>query len=97
MEQPRRNAKLQRLVDQAQNALDAGYRYMAVDASGNKLENVTSGTVEAVDGLVQTADKLACPMADPQEGTGADHELAVLLDNNTSTYFHSSWHGGNDA
>jgi len=97
MEQPRRNAKLQRLVDQAQNALDAGYRYMAVDASGNKIENATSGTVEAVDGLVQTADKLACPMADPQEGTGADHELAVLLDNNTATYFHTSWHGGNDA
>lgn len=97
MEQPRRNAKLQRLVNQAQSGLDQGYRYMAVDDAGNKIEAATSGKVEAVDGLVQSADKLACPMADPQEGTGAEHELAVLLDNQTNTYFHTSWHGGNDA
>ena len=67
---PRRNAKLQRLVNQAQSGLDQGYRYMAVDDAGNKIEAATSGKVEAVDGLVQSADKLACPMADPQEGTG---------------------------
>lgn len=97
MEQPRRNAKLQRLVNQAQSGLDEGYRYMAVDEAGKKIETGTSGTIGEVDGLVKSADKLACPMADSQEGKGAEHELAVLFDNNPNTYFHSSWHGGDDA
>lgn len=67
---------------------------MAVDEHGAKIEKVTaSGKVEAADGLVTRKDQLACPMADPQEGT----DIGTLLDGDAGTFFHSSWHGGADA
>ena len=93
LEQPRRNIKLQRIYNNAQEALAKGYVYKAVDTAGQKIETATSGDFTTKDGLVTEATQLACPMADSEEGVG-EYDLPVLLDGNANTYFHSSWHGG---
>lgn len=88
------NDKANALVNQAQAALDKGYTYMAVDANGLRLEKANSGDYSTDNlGLVTEAEKLKCPMNDSDEGK----DISVLLDGNASTYFHSSWHGGDGA
>lgn len=88
------NDKANALVNQAQAALDKGYTYMAVDANGLRLEKANSGDYSTEEpGLVTDANKLKSPMADSDEGK----DISVLLDGNASTYFHSSWHGGDGA
>ena len=94
-EQGINNDKAQKLVNEAQTAIDRGYQYMAVNESGTRLEFANSGdiTKENDPGLVTSADHLKCPMADKQEGT----DLNLLLDGDANTFFHSTWHGGDDA
>lgn len=88
------NDKANALVNQAQAALDKGYTYMAVDANGLRLEKANSGDYSTEEpGLVTSADQLKSPMADKQEGT----DLNFLLDGDANTFFHSTWHGGEDA
>lgn len=89
------NEKARDLVNKAQQALDKGYAYMAVDASGNRLEHANSGDFgkENDPGLVTDAEKLKAPMADTDEGK----DIGVLLDGDANTFFHSSWHGGDGA
>ncbi len=94
-EQGINNDKAQKLVNEAQTAIDRGYQYMAVNEAGTRLEFANSGdiTKENDPGLVTSADHLKCPMADKQEGT----DLNLLLDGDANTFFHSTWHGGDDA
>jgi len=94
-EQGINNDKAQKLVNEAQTAIDRGYQYMAVDANGIRLEFANSGdfSKDKDPGLVTSADHLKCPMADKQEGT----DLNLLLDGDANTFFHSTWHGGDDA
>lgn len=87
MEQPKRNAALTRIYNAAQTAIVNGKAYMAVDDSGNKIADATSGKVYAADGLVTDASNLACPMTETTEGT----DLAALLDATHGTYHHSAW------
>ena len=89
------NDKANALVNQAQAALDKGYAYMAVNEQGTRLEYANSGdiTKENDPGLVTSADHLKCPMADKDEGK----DLNFLLDGDANTFFHSTWHGGEDA
>ena len=90
------NEKAQKLIDEAQRAYDKGFAYMGVDASGNRIETSTSGSLEK-DGLITNGENLSSPMADKDEGVGEQHSPAVLLDSNAETYFHTSWHGDGDA
>ncbi len=94
-EQGINNDKAQKLVNEAQTAIDRGYQYMAVDANGVRLEFANSGdfSKDKDPGLVTSADHLKCPMADKQEGT----DLNLLLDGDANTFFHSTWHSGEDA
>ncbi len=94
-EQDLDNEKAQKLIDQAQQAYDRGFAYMGVDASGNRIDAATSGSLDQ--GGLLKSENLSSPMADTQEGTGTEHEPAVLLDGNAETYFHTSWHGNDDA
>lgn len=88
------NDKANALVNQAQAALDKGYTYMAVDANGLRLEKANSGDYSTEElGLVTSADQLKSPMADKDEGK----DLNFLLDGDANTFFHSTWHGGEDA
>ena len=88
------NDKANALVNQAQAALDKGYTYMAVDANGLRLEKANSGDFSTEEpGLVTSADQLKSPMADKDEGK----DLNFLLDGDANTFFHSTWHGGEDA
>ena len=89
------NDKANALVNQAQAALDKGYAYMAVNEQGTRLEFANSGDFSKDNdpGLVTSADHLKCPMADKDEGK----DLNVLLDGDANTFFHSTWHGGEDA
>lgn len=88
------NDKANALVNQAQAALDKGYTYMAVDANGVRLEKANSGDYSTEElGLVTSADQLKSPMADKDEGK----DLNFLLDGDANTFFHSTWHGGEDA
>lgn len=89
------NDKANALVNQAQAALDKGYAYMAVNEQGTRLEFANSGDFSKDNdpGLVTSADHLKCPMADKDEGK----DLNFLLDGNANTFFHSTWHGGEDA
>ncbi len=88
------NDKANALVNQAQAALDKGYAYMAVNEQGTRLEKANSGDYSTEElGLVTDAEKLKSPMADSEEGK----DISVLLDGNTTTYFHSSWHGNEGA
>ena len=89
------NDKANALVNQAQAALDKGYAYMAVNEQGTRLEFANSGDFSKDNdpGLVTSADHLKCPMADKDEGK----DLNFLLDGDTNTFFHSTWHGGEDA
>ena len=89
------NDKANALVNQAQAALDKGYAYMAVNEQGTRLEFANSGDFSKDNdpGLVTSADQLKSPMADKQEGT----DLNKLLDGDANTFFHSTWHGGEDA
>lgn len=95
-EQDINNEKAQKLLQQAQTAYNNGFAYMGVDASGNRIADATSGKLTQ-DGLITDGTKLSSDMADKEEGVGAEHEPAVLLDGNPETYFHTSWHGGDDA
>lgn len=95
-EQDINNEKAQKLIDQAQTAYDKGFAYMGVDASGQRIDASTSGSLEK-DGLVTAGDQLSSLMADSEEGVGEQHEPAVLLDGKLNTYFHTSWHGGDNA
>ena len=97
IEQPERNDKTKALVQKAEEAIANGYAYKAVNATGQKIETATSGDITTKDGLVTDGSQLASPMADKDEGTGTEHEPAVLLDGNVNTYFHTSWHGDADA
>ena len=94
-EQGINNDKAQKLVNEAQTAIDRGYQYMAVNEAGTRLEFANSGDINKDNdpGLVTSADHLKCPMADKQEGT----DLNLLLDGDANTFFHSTWHGGDDA
>ena len=89
------NDKASALVNQAQAALDKGYAYMAVNEQGTRLEFANSGDFSKDNdpGLVTSADHLKCPMADKDEGK----DLNFLLDGDANTFFHSTWHGGEDA
>ena len=89
------NDKANALVNQAQAALDKGYAYMAVNEQGTRLEFANSGDFSKGNdpGLVTSADHLKCPMADKDEGK----DLNFLLDGDANTFFHSTWHGGEDA
>lgn len=89
------NDKANALVNQAQAALDKGYAYMAVNEQGTRLEFANSGDFSKDNdpGLVTSADHLKCPMADKDEGK----DLNFLLDGDANTFFHSTWHGGEDA
>ena len=89
------NDKANALVNQAQAALDKGYAYMAVNEQGTRLEYANSGDFSKDNdpGLVTSADHLKCPMADKDEGK----DLNFLLDGDANTFFHSTWHGGEDA
>ena len=88
------NDKANALVNQAQAALDKGYTYMAVDANGLRLEKANTGDFSTEEpGLVTSADQLKSPMADKDEGK----DLNFLLDGDANTFFHSTWHGGEDA
>lgn len=89
------NDKANALVNQAQAALDKGYAYMAVNEQGTRLEFANSGDFSRDNdpGLVTSADHLKCPMADKDEGK----DLNFLLDGDANTFFHSTWHGGEDA
>ena len=88
------NDKAKGLVNQAQAALDKGYAYMAVNEAGERLEKANSGDYSTEElGLVTDAEKLKSPMADSEEGKN----IGVLLDGDATTYFHSSWHGGEGA
>ena len=89
------NDKANALVNQAQAALDKGYAYMAVNEQGTRLEFANSGdfSKDNDSGLVTSADHLKCPMADKDEGK----DLNFLLDGDANTFFHSTWHGGEDA
>ena len=95
-EQDINNEKAQKLIAEAQAAYDKGFAYMGVDASGNRLEESTSGALTN-NGLITNGENLSSPMADKEEGVGEQHSPAVLLDSNAETYFHTSWHGGDDA
>ncbi len=95
-EQDLDNEKAQKLIDEAQRAYDKGFAYMGVDASGKRIEEAAGGSL-AKDGLITDGTKLSSLMADKDEGEGEEHEPAVLLDGNAETYFHTSWHGGDDA
>ena len=94
-EQGINNDKAKKLVNEAQTAIDRGYQYMAVDEAGTRLEFANSGdiTKENDPGLVTDATKLSSLMADKQEGT----DLNALLDGDPNTFFHSTWHDGEDA
>lgn len=94
-EQGINNDKAKALVNQAQTAIDRGYQYMAVDEAGTRLEFANSGdiTKENDPGLVTSVDQLKSLMGDKQEGT----DLNTLLDGDPNTFFHSTWHGGEDA
>ena len=94
-EQGINNDKAQKLVNEAQTAIDRGYQYMAVNEAGTRLEFANSGdiTKENDPGLVTSADQLKSPMADKEEGT----DLNKLLDGDAGTFFHSTWHGDADA
>lgn len=94
-EQGINNDKAKALVNQAQTAIDRGYQYMAVDEAGTRLEFANSGdiTKEYDPGLVTSVDQLKSLMGDKQEGT----DLNTLLDGDPNTFFHSTWHGGEDA
>ncbi len=94
-EQGINNDKAQKLVNEAQTALDRGYQYMAVDEAGTRLEFANSGDFSKDNdpGLVTSADHLKCPMADKDEGK----DLNFLLDGDANTFFHSTWHSGEDA
>ena len=94
-EQGINNDKAKALVNQAQTAIDRGYQYMAVDEAGSRLEFANSGdiTKENDPGLVTSVDQLKSLMGDKQEGT----DLNTLLDGDPNTFFHSTWHGGEDA
>ena len=94
-EQGINNDKAKALVNQAQTAIDRGYQYMAVDEAGTRLEFANSGdiTKENDPGLVTSVDQLKSLMGDKQEGT----DLNTLLDGDPKTFFHSTWHGGEDA
>ena len=89
------NDKANALVNQAQAALDKGYAYMAVNEQGTRLEFANSGDFSKDNdpGLVTSAHHLKCPMADKDEGK----DLNFLLDGDANTFFHSTWHGGEDA
>lgn len=93
MEQPKRNEAMKKLVEKAETVFVDGKAYMAVDNDGKKIERATSGDVYEVDGLVTRDDQLACPMPDPDEGAN----IGTLLDGDVSTYFHSTWRGGEGA
>ena len=95
-EQDINNEKAQKLIAEAQAAYDKGFAYMGVDASGKRLEESTSGALTN-NGLITNGENLSSPMADKEEGVGEQHSPAVLLDGNPETYFHTSWHGGDDA
>ena len=95
-EQGINNEKAQKLIAEAQAAYDQGFTYMGVDASGNRLEESTNGDLTNK-GLITNGENLSSPMADKEEGVGEQHSPAVLLDSNAETYFHTSWHGGDDA
>ena len=94
-EQGINNDKAQKLVNEAQTAIDRGYQYMAVNEAGTRLEFANSGDINKDNdpGLVTSADNLKCPMADKDEGKN----LNFLLDGDANTFFHSTWHGGDDA
>ncbi len=94
--QPKLNNKLSALVTQAQSGIDAGYSYAGFE-NNQKIASTTTGAFGDPDGLVTSADQLASPMADIEEGQDPDHGLSVLLDNNSGTYFHTSWHGDANA
>ena len=93
MAQPKRNNDLSQLVEKAETAIANGYSYAGYDESGNKIASSTTGDITAVDGLVTSADKFACPMADIDEGKNTGD----LVDSKSNTYFHSSWHNGANA
>ncbi len=59
-------------------------------ASALNLENVKM-TVNTEQNLITDAEQFSSPYSDSAEGT----DFGALLDGNTSTYWHSDWHNGN--
>jgi len=87
MDAPQRLNRLQKLVSQAETAIENGYSYAALNADGSRSENAKSGSL-ALDGLVTDIAQLECPMIESSEGT-----LDALLDQDKDSYFHSTWSG----
>ena len=78
------NENLQAAYDKAEAAYKAGQTYSLKGTSGK--DDLS------VNGLVTSADQLSCNAPDASEGT----DIGTLLDGNTSTFFHSDWHGAYD-
>lgn len=84
--QPKLNATLKGLVADAEASLAKGKSYMAVDENNQKIAHVTTGEIQAVDGLVTKEEQLSSPMQETSEGSAPN-----LLDGDISSFFHSTW------
>ena len=91
--QPKRNVELTGLVEKAKDAIKKGNVYYPLGADGKKSETALKGDFNELDGIVTSKDQISCPMADPDEGK----DINVLFDKNLTTYFHTTWHGGEHA
>ena len=91
--QPKRNVELTGLVEKAKDAIKKGDVYYPLGADGKKSETALKGDFNELDGIVTSKDQISCPMADPDEGK----DINVLFDKNLTTYFHTTWHGGEHA
>lgn len=91
--QPKRNAHLKSLVTAAKGKFEGGKLYFPVNEKDERLDEVLNGKFGDVDGIVTSKDQLDCPMADPDEGK----DLGVFFDKDLTNYFHSTWHGGENA
>ncbi len=94
--QPKLNIALENLAQSAEASMEKGYSYAGFDANGQKIAHTTTGELP-VEGLVTSPEQLDCPMFDIDEGVEPNNGIGTLLDNNTETYFHSSWHSGANA
>ena len=55
--------------------------------------DIVKMTINSETKLITSADQLSSPYSDSEQGT----DFGALLDGNTSTYWHSDWHNGNQA
>ena len=55
--------------------------------------DIVKMTINSETKLITSADQLSSPYSDSDEGT----DFGALIDGNTTTYWHSDWHNGNQA